>query len=478
MKKTLIYTCILSTSMLFSCNNFLDQLPDSRSPLNNKEQIAELLTSAYPKASYIGFCEVMSDNAGEASEGSFYDSNARAFAWSDNYQPDAYDSPQTYWSACYAAIAVANQALEAIPENDKLYNAQRGEALVARAYSHFMLVNLFSKFYDQATAGNDPGIPYLTKPDTKMLTKYDRKSVAYVYEMIEKDLVAGMPLIDNNEYKVPGFHFNRSATYAFATRFYLFKKDYDNALKYAQLAFPGNTIGDYMRPTKLYRSKDAAYIRENFTRASEPSNLLLGEAASMWYRMNRAYTFGVNSEKISNIITGSNVNGAAWAISTYQVYGDGVKFAIKFREHFVTTSIGATTGEPYIMAPLFVTDEVLFNRAEAKIYKQDYDGALNDLNIFVAKNSNATSPLTYQKIENFYGSDLSKEQGLLATLLDFKRVAFIHEGMRWFDNIRYNMPIEHVYYNGSRIQLATNDPRRIMQLPPEATLSGLELNPR
>lgn len=210
--------------MLFSCNNFLDQLPDSRSPLNNKEQIAELLTSAYPKASYIGFCEVMSDNAGEASEGSFYDSNARAFAWSDNYQPDAYDSPQTYWSACYAAIAVANQALEAIPENDKLYNAQRGEALVARAYSHFMLVNLFSKFYDQATAGNDPGIPYLTKPDTKMLTKYDRKSVAYVYEMIEKDLVAGMPLIDNNEYKVPGFHFNRSATYAFATRFYLFKK--------------------------------------------------------------------------------------------------------------------------------------------------------------------------------------------------------------------------------------------------------------
>ncbi|XLL74012.1 RagB/SusD family nutrient uptake outer membrane protein, partial [Myroides odoratimimus] len=38
----------------------------------------------------------------------------------------------------------------------------RAEALLARAYNHFMLVNLWAKHYNPATAESDLGIPYVT----------------------------------------------------------------------------------------------------------------------------------------------------------------------------------------------------------------------------------------------------------------------------------------------------------------------------
>jgi len=39
-------------------------------------------------------------------------------------------------------------------------------------------------------AATDPGIPYITAPETTVFTTYDRKTVQYDYDMIEKDLLA------------------------------------------------------------------------------------------------------------------------------------------------------------------------------------------------------------------------------------------------------------------------------------------------
>ena len=89
-----------------------------------------------------------------------------------------------------------------------------------------MLVTLFSKVYDPATAASDPGIPYVTEPEKEILKKYERKTVDFVYQMIEKDLMEGYPLINDQIYgNAPRLHFNRRAAAAFASRFYLFKSD-------------------------------------------------------------------------------------------------------------------------------------------------------------------------------------------------------------------------------------------------------------
>ncbi|RYZ47233.1 MAG: hypothetical protein EOP49_21960 [Sphingobacteriales bacterium] len=150
----------------------------------------------------------MSDNAEDKlGAGVGVDFVDRINAQSYRYQvveesPDAEDGPDYYWNACYHAIAAANQALELIstaPDSTVL-TAHKGEALLARAYAHFMLVTLYAKVYDPATAASDPGVPYVTATEKQVFNQYSRSTVAYVYEMIEKDLTQGYPLIDDQIY--------------------------------------------------------------------------------------------------------------------------------------------------------------------------------------------------------------------------------------------------------------------------------------
>src|SRR5688572_28196228 len=220
MKQTFLYTsfCLLMTASI-GCNKFLDKEPDNRATIETPEKVSQLLGTAYPQGNYQAFAETMSDNvadlgtnlsdAGNVIRDPFYFLDSK-----ENQQ----DSPEFYWYSCYTAIAAANQALQAISKatNPNEYSAQKGEALVARAYSHFMLVNFFSKFFDPATDNSSPGIPYVTEPEDVFIKQYDRKTVQYVYDMIEKDLLEGIPLIRDNVYTVPKYHFNRAAAYAFA----------------------------------------------------------------------------------------------------------------------------------------------------------------------------------------------------------------------------------------------------------------------
>ena len=92
---------------------------------------------------------------------------------------------------------------------DKL-RAAKGEALICRAYAHFVLVNIFCQQYDP-NYPDDMGIPYMEKAETELDPKYERGTVAEVYAKIEKDIEEGLPLIDDAIYSVPKYHFNRKA---------------------------------------------------------------------------------------------------------------------------------------------------------------------------------------------------------------------------------------------------------------------------
>src|SRR5258705_261937 len=86
-----------------------------------------------------------------------------------------------------AGVCLALEACRNASDTTK-YTSEKGEALVARAYAHFMLVTFFAKIYDATSSATDPGIPYVTEPEKVVFKQYDRKTVAYLYQMIEKDL--------------------------------------------------------------------------------------------------------------------------------------------------------------------------------------------------------------------------------------------------------------------------------------------------
>ncbi|MFD2968518.1 RagB/SusD family nutrient uptake outer membrane protein [Sphingobacterium bambusae] len=492
MKRKLIYPILLFIALPFTgCEKYLDQLPDQRTLLNNGEKLSELLVSAYPSGNYITFCEAMSDNVTDNfGMGTNDETNTNGYAWRDVTAVNQ-DSPIYYWNNAYRAIAAANEVLKAIADagDPAEFASKKGEALVARAYAHFMLVNLFAKFYNNSTSGVDMGVPYVEIPETVVWKNYERNTVSSVYEKIERDLVAGLPLIVDN-YKTPSYHFTRKAAHAFAVRFYLFKKDYAQVVNHANLAFPEGNIANNMRDMNgryaAFGSEEFAY---EYTKSDERANILLGETTSWWARRFRQYRYSTTSALLNSVIQGT-VAGNLTAIRTWSLSSQSF-YTRKFMEHFVRTSINATTGVGYNMVPLFSTEEVLLSRAEALAYLGQYESAMADLNAY-AKNRikvadySSSRTIDKQKIKTYFYNELPEEQytdavfqeGLIQSCLQFRRAEFMHEGLRWFDILRYNIPVTHAVYGGASISLPADDLRRVLQLPEEVKLSNVELNPR
>lgn len=484
MKKITLYALLCGAVALSGCEDYLAQPVDQRTQLNTAEKVSELLATAYPQADYITFTESMSDLAYDKGLDDVLvdERNQNPYLFQD-VPTRQQGTPYYYWNAAYAAIAAANHALEAIQEapNPNEYSAQRGEALVARAYAHFMLVTLFSKVYNPATAASDPGIPYVTTPERVVMGQYERKTVAYVYEQIERDLTEGLPLIRNSVYRSPKYHFNTAAAHAFATRFYLFKKDYLQVISHANQVFPGSTIGANLRPwLSVYKGLSFLEGTAIYTQATQNANLLLVETQSLWARTYYRYRYSLAFPVANELFFSNNVTGGTWAYTVLSAGGNNL-FVPKFREHFVREDINAEIGLPYTIIPLFTAEEVLFNRAEAYLELGNTEAAREDLETFAStriENYNArTHSITNTKLRNYYGTS-SVKQGLMAALLDFKAAEFVHEGMRWFDILRHGITVVHPTVGGQVVESAPGDPRRVLQIPQEAKLAGIELNPR
>lgn len=482
MKK--IFSYILTISFIVSatgCKKFLEHAPDQRTQLNSPQKVSELLVTAYSAGNYVLAAESMSDNVSFVNAtGNNVPANYDSYFWND-IRAINQDSPTYFWTNTYRAISAANQALDAIkkaadPEN---YQAQKGEALVARAYAHFMLAVFFSKPYEKATAGTDMGIPYVTEPENVVLKNYERKSLEYTYDQIKKDLDEGIPLIKDNAYTVPAYHFTKKAAYAFAARFYLFKKDYDKVIECANLAFPANNFADNLKPWPSYGSMPSSTeIGTAFTTAATPGNLLLIQTTSWLNRYYNRAIFAFSQNRLNSITAPMGISFTAYRkfsfSSTYY-------FVPKYAEHFVRTSINASTGVAYIMQPALTTEELLLNRAEAYIMKGLYANGVADINTLLSKritNYTSANGVTDAKVKAYY-SNLPSEQAMYTNaILDFRRAEFVHEGIRWMDILRHKLPVVHVYEDGSSKELKADDLRRQWQLPDEVLLSGVQKNPR
>jgi starch-binding outer membrane protein, SusD/RagB family len=480
MKKLLLYISFIV--LLGSCKKFLEQPPDNRAVLNSPEKVSQLLGTAYPQANYMAFAESISDNVADKGIGDLDRTNIDPFYFRDVANIEE-DSPEFYWNACYKAIAAANQALEICATEPAKYKAQKGEALVCRAYAHFMLVTFFSKVFDPATAAKDPGIPYVLKPEKVVFEHYERKTVQYVYEMIEKDLTEGLPLIDDKLYTVPRYHFTKAAAHAFASRFYLFKREYSKVVEHASKVFSNNNIVTILRPWNTeYRILTYNELWARYAKATEPANLLLVETRSLWARNYIGVRYGLDADKSNEILLAPNVTGGT-RVFRYQLYTGGTNnyFLPKVNEYFVRQSVNAEIGDPYVMVPLFTAEEVLFNRAEANIYLGNINDVLSDLNAYASTriyNYNAGAhAITSSRINDFYGTS-DELQGALATVMDFKRAEFVQEGMRWFDLLRYKVPVVHSVVEGPTLTLAADDPMRVFQIPDNAKQAGIAQNPR
>ena len=157
------------------------------------------------------------------------------------------------------------QAIEKLGNPSSL-NGSKAEALLCRAFGHFILVSAFGKAYNPESSDDDPGIPYIEEPETTVNPKYERGTVASVYEQINRDIEKALPL-HQDKFLRPAYHFNRKAAYAFAARFNLFYGNWNKAAEYASIALgenPGGMFRDYVALNELPETENITYSYDRF----------------------------------------------------------------------------------------------------------------------------------------------------------------------------------------------------------------------
>lgn len=486
-----------SVGVISGCDSFLDQVPDNRTELSDVDAVKEMLVSAYPQYSYFWFTEVMSDNATDIgpSAPEQTKTNREAYFW-ENISSDAQDSPNGYWTQCYNAIAAANHALEAMEEqgNGIEYQPYRGEALICRAYAHFMLVNLFAEHYDPATASTAMGIPYVTIPEKVVFGDYKRNTIQQVYDAIEKDINEGYPLLKNDAFAKLKWHFNKAAAETFISRFYLYKGDWDNVIKYASRAL-GTNPSTKLRNWIAYDAMEREVMNATYGKSTEDANLLLISTVSSAYR-SWYHRYAMNLD-LGNVLRDKSIHPTATSAGVaFKLYGSSsydAYFFMKYKEEFKRESINANYGLPYVMSGVVLAEEALFNLAEGYAMKDRFDDVATLLDAYYSKRVLNYSPVAHkvnasaiQAIYNSKAIDLKPhyaiteaQQPFVKCLVTLRRTEFVHEGMRWFDIKRMHLEVVHpIKGQAEPLRLLPNDPRRAIQIPEDAQLFGIKPNER
>ncbi len=476
--------------LLFNgCAEFLDEVPDNRVELDNLERAAQLLTNGYSAASP-AFTDFMTDDVSWTKGTNIRQSQRQLYLWEDvTTGPSEPDSPDFFWYETYSAIAHANEVLAVIDElpvesdeDERWRDAIKGEALMIRAYGHFMLVNMFGNHFGQ---GGD-GVPYITQPETTFLAEYERKSVTRVYNDIEDDLLDGLDLIDDTFYTNSGkYHFNRNAALAFASRFYLFKGDYIRCLQYSDELLgsdPSSFVRDLTSDEFIAASSSIQGYPQLYSSPDLPSNLLLIRKISLVQRTD--FGFGVERNFYGDLFATRPFQGSTDRRENPAfIKGENALFPVRYQSLFERSSLNSNVGFPYHIAIAFRGEEVLLNRVECYIVNNDFDKAIADLQILSNKRySGADVTLSMELLREFFGNDpsLSDQFILLNYLLLERRKEFLMQGMRWFDIKRWGIEVTHVLEDDeTEITLPFEDPRRVLQIPTSAIeVGGLEPNPR
>lgn len=492
MKNLKITLLLLMLAGVSSCDDFLSEKPDNRTEINTPDKISEILVYAYPQMSYFDIAETMSDNVFDSGLPETLPKNEQNYNWEIQTETNNIDTQAYYWDACYRAIAHANTALQAIDElgNPSSLNPQKGEALLARAYSHFMLVSFWSKRYNPANASSTIGIPYVTKPETELLPQYKRNTVQEVFDFIQKDIEEGLPYITNG-YKEPKFHFNKDAARAFASRFYLIKGDWNKVIELSK-DLGSKPVGK-LRDFASYDLMSADEQRVSYASSAAQTNLLIVSANSIVGRsasQSRFYLSGARYQEILGPST--SLFGKSWLYNFYSYNSSTTVFLPKFYEYFKYTNVTAGIGEPYVAEVLLSNDEFFLNRIEAHVMAGQISLANDELEYFLSTRTvgyNATTdklteakvvakyPVVADEYTPFY-TMTPVQTSYIKAIAETRRRDFIHEGMRWFDVKRFNIVVNHEINNKPTNILVKDDNRRALQIPLHASGNGIELNPR
>lgn len=310
------------------------------------------------------------------------------------------------WTSSYNQIYAANAVFEGVGTSSSIAisdkNQLQGEALFARAITHFYLLNLFGD------------IPYVATTDYVYNSTIPRMSTEVVYQKIIADLEMAIQLLAVNYTSADRTRPNKATTQALLARVYLYHGDFAEA---------ANMASAVLNDTSLYiwdDNLDSVFLKEStstiwqLASGSEGANtdegstfiFFSGPPELVALSDNFVSQFETNDLRKSHWIKTVNEGGGLW----YHPY--------KYKQDIAS-------GSSLEYSIIFRLAEQYLIRSEARARQGDMIGAKEDLN----------------KIRHTAGlpdTDATTQTTLLEAILQERKVElFAEHGHRFFDLKRF-----------------------------------------
>ncbi len=343
-----------------------------------------------------------------------------AITYTGTWDPAGALNTVYYWVDTYRLINRANLVIEGVNkaiQNGVIPAAEGnnyiGQALFFRAFSHYELLNFFSRPYKHTANASHMGVPYRLKASNSLLTieenqNLPRGTVFDNYKQLLLDLDQAESFMTSKTTrgaKDAIVYATKEAAIALKTRVYLSKGDYPKVITeanklnglYALTPDPNTPFANN------YGNTESIFSLEN----SATNNPSVNGALASQYN-------GRSLIAISPVIW----NQPTWLATDKRRSANmvrntaGVLFTNKYKDTSTLTDA----------SPLLRYSEVLLNRAEAKARTGDAT-YLADLN--AVRNRSLANPATEQ-----YAAFGTPTAAVTAVLLE-RRVEFMAEGLRW-----------------------------------------------
>lgn len=193
-KLTLLSYCLLAFLMLISCDDKLDIVPKGQSTLETVDDLEMLLNKDINMGSPVeDLCVICDESLGMAKNigTTLQQTNTLDYAYlayDEKVDRTQLVQSDNRYTEAYKAINAMNTIIEKAPEaagSDVKRQQIIAEAHVMRAYLHWLLVNIYARQYDEATAAKDGGIAYVTS--NSVFADNPKLTVKEVYDRILDD---------------------------------------------------------------------------------------------------------------------------------------------------------------------------------------------------------------------------------------------------------------------------------------------------
>lgn len=304
------------------------------------------------------------------------------------------------WSKYYQIIYKSNRAIEGLVTTSNLSESTRtkllGEALVVRAFSHYMLVNLYGD------------IPLILTSNVETNRTAARVPVKDVNEQLIVDLKEAQTLLQpGSNATLDKSRANYWSATTLLSRVYLYMQDYVNAEIEADKVIQSGRFQLLNPGGQVFKKDSEEAIWQWTNNSTQPNNV----ASRFLYSSTPG---AVCTDFLLAAFESEDARRTNW-IKTAPYGAGSISIPYKF------TSAAVGTNECYTAIRLA---ELYLIRAEARMLQGNYEAGMEDINLIRLQHGGLSSPLAAP----------TDHEAALNVILNQRQVELFTEGAhRWFD---------------------------------------------